>query len=50
MVDHQAGAGEPLGERGGDLVAEQVESGFHDFVLTRGVALVEHEMPATRLL
>jgi hypothetical protein len=47
--------GEPLGELGGDLVVEHVESGIHDVVLTRGRAgrelvrgvLTDMEMPAT---
>jgi hypothetical protein len=38
MSHHHAGVGKPLGELGADLVAEQVEPGFHGFVLTRGIA------------
>jgi hypothetical protein len=50
LVDHLAGADEPLRELGGELVAHDLESGVHYFLLRRGVAWDEHEMPPARSL
>ncbi|GAT79446.1 hypothetical protein STXM2123_148 [Streptomyces sp. F-3] len=52
-MDHQGGLGEPLGERTGERVVEQMEPGVHDIVLTRGGAPPggapdDHETSAAR--